>query len=97
MCDCYNKKCSFEDCQEILPINIDWKVNRDEIEVFCSKHIPEENCRIFTLGVKTVRYGVIFPRNWKIGFRSLTESSIENKNQILPDLGPKILFDVEDI
>lgn len=40
MCDCYEHKCA--ECDEVLDMHLeDYSTDRDEIEVFCDKHIPE--------------------------------------------------------
>ena len=41
MCDCYAHKC--KECELMLPLHLgDFDTERSEIEVFCEKHLPEE-------------------------------------------------------
>ncbi len=40
MCDCYNHKCA--NCDERIPMHIgDFCLERGEIDVYCSRHIPK--------------------------------------------------------
>ena len=40
MCDCYSHQC--KECDVYIPMHLsDFLTGRDEIEVFCKKHIPE--------------------------------------------------------
>lgn len=48
MCDCYEAKCEIKDCEEKIPIHIaDFNFDREEIQVFCNKHLPKEKVTIF--------------------------------------------------
>jgi len=41
MCDCYGHECVM--CKRVIPIHLgDFLTNRDEIEVFCQRHIPRD-------------------------------------------------------
>ena len=43
MCDCYWPKCSAEGCNKTIPVHIgDYRFPREDVEVWCEKHIPAE-------------------------------------------------------
>lgn len=48
MCDCYHHACKV--CGEPLPVHLnDYDTNREEVEVFCEKHLPDNDVVVFTL------------------------------------------------
>lgn len=48
MCDCYNQKC--QRCERKFPIHLaDWALNRRDIEVYCGRHLPQQNIVIETI------------------------------------------------
>lgn len=48
MCDCYEQKC--EQCNEIIPVHIaDFCTPRENLQVFCEKHLPDHDCFIHTV------------------------------------------------
>jgi|PlaIllAssembly_1097288.scaffolds.fasta_scaffold26604_4 hypothetical protein len=69
MCDCYEEKCAKRECDAYLPVHLaDFETGRDEIQVFCARHIPARNVRIFKIRDKI--YGRI-----KMGIRYLTANA----------------------
>jgi len=66
MCDCYWTSCKF--CEEQIPVHIqDFNYNRDDLEVFCEKHLPTERATIFTLTSEEDK----LPKGWRCAFRLL--------------------------
>ena len=64
MCDCYFQKC--EKCALMFYIHLaDFELDREEIQVFCEKHIPEENVAIQEI----LEAGEGAGREWKVGDR----------------------------
>lgn len=42
MCDCYSHKCQAPDCNVHLEMHLnDYDTDRDEIEIYCEAHLPE--------------------------------------------------------
>jgi len=80
MCDCYSHKCKL--CDKQLSVHLgDFETGRDEIEVFCSDHIPNENVAVFTITeVYADEMGCFSDEDevyigWKMGIRPLTEKA----------------------
>ena len=41
MCDCYEHKCQL--CDATIPVHVgDYRFDRDEVEAWCHRHIPDE-------------------------------------------------------
>jgi hypothetical protein len=88
-------------CGEKLPVHLgDYETGRDEVEVFCEKHIPENNCRIFTLteneyidigsycgGYEVKKYVLEFWEGWQMAMRYLTDNAQKNKEMNHPNIG----------
>lgn len=52
MCDCYSPGC--EICDETIPVHIeDFNFPRDEVKVFCGKHLPTARATIFEVTTGT--------------------------------------------
>jgi hypothetical protein len=48
MCDILDKPC--KTCGTLLPVHLgDYETAPEEVECYCEKHLPEKDCRIFTL------------------------------------------------
>jgi len=48
MCDCYCPKCEL--CEDHIPVHIeDYHYPREDVQVFCGKHIPEDKVTVFVL------------------------------------------------
>ena len=56
----------------------DYKTKRNEIEVFCTEHIPSTNVRVFTLVAETSQG---FTKGYSIGVRYLTDNARQNARQ----------------
>jgi hypothetical protein len=81
MCDCYTAKCKI--CETLLPLHLgDYETGRTEIEVFCEKHLPNIDCRIFTL----TENEDVYPIGWQMGIRALTDNAREYKDYNHPNL-----------
>lgn len=67
MCDCYDEKCNYPGCNNRMSVHIsDFCIPREEVGVFCRKHIPEDhNVFVFT-AQKNDHYHKI-KRGWKMG------------------------------
>lgn len=73
MCDCYEEKCSEPSCSVTIPIHIaDFCTSRDNIKVYCKKHITEK-CLIFSLKEGS---GGRYPKNYKVGFEVIDKEKI---------------------
>jgi hypothetical protein len=81
MCNCYDHQC--KECDTYIPIHLeDYDTDPDEIEVFCHRHIPESNVRIFKLTHKEDG----LPKGFRIGIRSLTENAKKHEGGNHPNL-----------
>ncbi len=81
MCNCYDHKC--KECEAEIPIHLaDFATDPEEIEVFCHRHIPKTDVRIFKLRKKECG----FPRGSLIGIRSLTQNAKENEDGNEPNM-----------
>lgn len=68
MCDCYWQKC--EQCDEMIPVHIaDFCTPRENIEVFCGKHIPDKNCFVHTIIEPKGDWEDDFKKGAKFAFR----------------------------
>lgn len=84
MCDCYNHPCKV--CGLKLPIHLsDFDTERDEIEVFCDRHIPPKNVNV-TIYICTketyssdAENGEYWPKGYRMGIKSLTENAKNNR------------------
>lgn len=84
MCDVYQHKC--KECDTMLDIHLgNFSTEREEIEVFCQNHLPEEDVRIFTVTTPDQRDENIYS-GWKMGIRSLTDNARANKNINHPNI-----------
>jgi hypothetical protein len=109
MCDCYFHKC--KECDTKLPVHLgDYETERNEIEVFCQDHLPNENVRIFTV-TKTFVYTNTDgeeeeylllktdpyepPIGWQMGIRSLTKNAVLREYLNYPNLASK--FKVKEL
>lgn len=73
MCDCYEQKC--EQCAEMIPVHIaDFCTPRENLQVFCQKHLPESDCFIHTIieGKQDREYD--YKKGTKFGFRILDKT-----------------------
>ena len=71
MCNCYWQKCQL--CNKKIPVHItDFLVAPEEVEVFCSQHLPEVDCFIWRV-TKNIRDGktILFRKGELLGFRSI--------------------------
>ena len=86
MCDCYMAKCNNKKCKKKLNLHLgDHNTARDEIEVFCGRHIPKDNCRIFISLSEKPFQGRRIRKGWKMGIRSLTENAKNNEDDNCPN------------
>ena len=79
MCDCYWPKC--QRCGEHVPLHIsDYCMGRDEVEVFCHRHLPKRNVVVYELVSEAFQpsygRGDDFyhdpPKGWRMGVRYKT-------------------------
>lgn len=43
MCDCYGEKCAHKGCSVIIDMHLgDFETERDEVNVYCSEHLPTD-------------------------------------------------------
>ena len=69
MCDCYEAKC--EKCDTMIPIHIaDYNYDREDVKVFCEKHIPKNDVSIFEI-TKECKHFKDLETGWKCGIRLL--------------------------
>jgi hypothetical protein len=93
MCDIYCGECKI--CGADLPVHLgDYDTKREEVEVFCSEHLPKKDVRVFTLleddvyeDLPYVPAVVCHHIGWKMGIRYLTENARENKEKNYPNIG----------
>jgi len=92
MCDIVNSPCKI--CKKDLPLHLgDYKTAPEEMECYCSKHLPEKDVSIFTLLEDDTTLleddtgSVTFKQGWKMGIRYLTANAIENKEINFPNIG----------
>jgi len=70
-------------CGKGLPIHLrDWDTKRNEIDVFCSDHIPDTRVRVFT-----IQDDRNIPDGTKIGIRYLTDNAWEQADGNYPNTG----------
>lgn len=85
MCDIYLAKC--KECYIKTDMHLEnFATGRDEVEVFCQKHIPQKDVYIFETIERKGRYG-IFKKGTKIGVRSLTENARKHAKGNCPNTG----------
>lgn len=72
MCDCYEQKC--EACDEMILVHIaDFCTPRENLQVFCQAHLPDNDCFIHTvIDPKEDRYD--YKKGTKFGFRILDKT-----------------------
>ena len=79
MCDCYEAKC--QECSELIPVHIkDFCMPRENLQVFCEKHLPNENIYIFTVTEKK-QLSDDPPKGTRWGFRILDYSNCRYKTE----------------
>lgn len=89
MCDCYSARC--RRCQTRLPVHLaDFDTPRKEVAVYCAKHLPKYNVRVFTLTEVDEDY----PVGWKMGIRYLTPRARAHADGNHPNLSA--MWDTED-
>jgi hypothetical protein len=85
MCDCYEHQCNSPGCEESIPMHLgDYETDREEIEVFCSKHIPEDKLNGDLWKVQDsddLRY----PNDTLIFIRPLTKNAKKNAHHNHPN------------
>lgn len=86
MCDIVNSPCKI--CNADLPLHLgDYDTAPEEVECFCSKHIPDTNVRVFTLTEDDKYEGTVsFPKGWVMGIRYLTDNARENREMNHPNV-----------
>ncbi len=83
MCDIYGHPCKV--CNKIIPMHLGgYETTNNEIEVFCSRHIPENdvtiwNCKDAFYSIVREDY-LICGNPIRIGVRYLTENAVYNKD-----------------
>lgn len=87
MCDVYFTMCKM--CGTGLPVHLgDYSTDRDEVEVFCSEHLPNHDVRIFTLIEDDIEdNSIIYPKGFTMGIRYLTDNAKYHKNINHPNIG----------
>jgi len=104
MCNILDMKCNKKGCEVILPLHLgDYDTDSSEVKVFCGKHIPKKNVRIFTLtdtDIHTVRARYPdedkeYPVGWKMGIRYLTDNAKKNAYMNHPNVG--VDYETEDL
>ena len=76
MCDCYNAKC--EECDVEIPMHLgDFLTSRDEIKVFCRKHIPRNNKDVVIHDIEG-KYAREVCGTTKVGILPLTQNAKDN-------------------
>lgn len=89
MCDCYETKCEVKGCMEEIPVHIaDFNFPRENVQVFCSKHLPKRKATIFEI---TKIYEWDRDNNYKVGWKCairLCRGEIEPKSVgVNPNIG----------
>jgi hypothetical protein len=89
MCDICNSPCKV--CGEALPLHLgDYETDRDEVECFCAKHLPDKKVRIFTLTedsmIEEYSKESEFKKGWQMGIRDLTKNARRNKKMNHPNI-----------
>ena len=70
MCDCYEQKCEY--CNVMIPVHItDFCTPRENVKVFCSLHIPEEDCFVHTVIEAKSNHEFDYEMGTTIAFRIL--------------------------
>jgi hypothetical protein len=93
MCDVFVKKCHHRGCMAMLPVHLEnFATPRNEITVFCGKHLPASAVRVFTLteGDEAECYDI----GWQMGIRAHTERAYNNREGNHPNLS--VTWDTED-
>lgn len=89
MSDCFDAKCCCPDCSVNTPIHLGDYTGREEIEVYCGKHIP----RNISDGILYAAYlgpGRGYYDMKEIYIRALTETSINNWESNYPNVENQI-------
>lgn len=90
MCDIYFAPCKV--CGRIIPMHLgDYETERNEVDVFCSEHIPLNdvtvwNCKELWFSEKKLEY-FICGNPIRIGIRYLTGNAVDNKDMNNPNYG----------
>lgn len=83
MCDTYSAKCSHRGCNVYLPIHLeDFATERTEIRVYCKKHLPDHDVRVFTFG-RLLRGDGPLPK--AMGIRYLTDNARRHRDGNSPN------------
>lgn len=90
MCDCYEAECRKKGCKEEIPIHIaDYNFPREDVQAFCSKHLPKKKATIFKV-TKNYEWNKDPERKevgWKCGIR-LCKGEIEPESvDVHPNIG----------
>ena len=76
MCDCYEHKC--QECSEYVPIHLaNFGTGRNEIEVYCDKHIPVDTSDgvVWRWGDYAGDYSKAPSKTRRVFIRALTENA----------------------
>ena len=92
MCNIVASPCKI--CGKDLPLHLgDYDTEPEEVECYCSEHLPDTNVRIFTLmeddvyeDLPYIPKSIIYPKGWVMGIRSLTENARENRDKNYPNV-----------
>lgn len=90
MCDICNSPCKV--CGKELPLHLgDYNTTPEEVECYCSEHLPENDVSIFTLLENDVyadspHCTISYRQGWRMGIRYLTANAIENKEINYPNV-----------
>jgi hypothetical protein len=90
MCDCYEHRCDKKGCKVFVPIHLgDYETDRDEIKVFCGKHIPynfKGKIYMMTETIKKTDYSMVkLNKGDKIGIKMITENAKRNEEHNHPN------------
>lgn len=84
MCDCYTAKC--ENCDIEIPMHLgDFNTGRDEIKIFCNKHIPTDNKEIVIHTIKG-KYAREVCNTIRVGILPLTQNAKDNMEENHPNI-----------
>ncbi len=83
MCDCYIAKC--EVCKKKIPVHIeDYCTPRENVKVYCSKHIPQTACTVERI-IFDKRLPAELRGLSKVGFRIIDKEKYNYKAELSPD------------
>jgi hypothetical protein len=93
MCNIVNSPCII--CDKNLPLHLgDYDTNPEEVECFCSEHIPDNDVSVFVLTEDDVyedrpyiQRTIIFKKGWVMGIRYLTDNARTHKDKNYPNVG----------